>query len=146
MARDSTPTPAQTSGRRRVIVADPADVRLIRSFLVAEGSLFLFGIVLHLGLIDPAYEHARTVAAEFVIAAILFGGLGLSLTRDTSPRLIGLIVQSVAVIGTALGWVMIAIGVGPRSVVDFVLYAVMLAVLGAGFLTTRRLPPESRAE
>ena len=55
-------------------------------------------------------------------------------------RLISLIAQTIALLGTLLGAFTIAIGVGPRTVPDIVFHVTILAVLAGGLIGAARAP------
>ena len=106
--------------------------------LLFEVILFALASLAHGGHLVTGYEHVRAAIAEAVIAAVLVLGLLVGLARPTSARRAILCVQLFAMMGVCVGLVMIAIGVGPRTLVDVVLYAVMLLTLVFGFLVALR--------
>ena len=112
----------------------------LRILLAAEIALFALASLVHRGVLVSGYEHTRAAIAEAVIAAVLAAGLLLSLMRPWSIRAYALLVQGFALLGTLVGVVMIAIGVGPRTAPDLALHVVMLATLGFGLMTAKRAP------
>jgi hypothetical protein len=112
----------------------------LRILLAAEVALFALAALVHRGVLVGGYEHTRAAIAEAVIAAVLAAGLMLSLMRPWSIRAYALLVQGFALLGTLVGVVMIAIGVGPRTAPDLALHAGMLAMLGFGLVIAKRAP------
>jgi hypothetical protein len=107
-------------------------------FLVAELALFVFASLVHRGALLSGYEHSKAAVAETVIAAVLAAGLLLSLMRPWSTRHFALFVQAFALLGTFIGVVTIAIGVGPRTPPDLALHALMIATLTFGLIAASR--------
>lgn len=100
--------------------------------LAFEVALFGLASVAHRGLLVPGYEHAKASVAEMVIAIVLGAGLVVSLVRPAVTHTAAAAVQWFALLGTLTGVVMILIGVGPRTVPDFILHGLMLATLAIG--------------
>jgi hypothetical protein len=107
--------------------------------LFGEVLLFLAASLLHRGLLANGYEHARAATAESVIGCVLVVGLLVSFFYPGAMRSAALIVQGFALLGVAVGVTMIAIGIGPRTVLDLTLHAIMAAVLVLGLFIARRL-------
>lgn len=112
----------------------------IRLLLAVEAALFGLAAAIHEGLLTHGYEHARARNAESVIAAVLLVGLFVTAVVPRQLRSIALAVQGFALLGTFVGLFTIAIGVGPRSVLDLALHATMIALLTGGLLVTHRTP------
>jgi hypothetical protein len=55
--------------------------------------------------------------------------------RPSVTRSIGIAAQGFALLGTLVGVLTIAIGIGPQSAADGLLHIIMLATLFAGMLT-----------
>ncbi len=110
----------------------------IRLMVAAEAAVFVLAAMVHSGALVHGYEHVRARTAESVIAAVLVGGLLLSAAVPRQLRPIALGVQGFALLGTFVGLFTIAIGVGPRSVLDLALHTTMIALLAGGLLLTRR--------
>jgi hypothetical protein len=64
-----------------------------------------------------------------VIAVVLVTGAMLTWLRPTAARAAGLWAQGVALVGTLVGIFTIAIGIGPRSMLDIVYHVAIVAVL-----------------
>lgn len=62
-----------------------------------------------------------------------------SLDLRYPPLLIAIGVQSFALLGTMVGLLTIAIGVGPRTVLDLTLHTVMLLLLVSGLVAAVRM-------
>ncbi|HEX6639292.1 MAG TPA: hypothetical protein VF033_16680 [Steroidobacteraceae bacterium] len=115
--------------------------RTLTGFLIFEVILFAFASLMHAGLLLPGHVHARAAIAEAVIAAVLTLGLVIMLVRPAIARRAALVVQGFAVLGVLVGLMTIAIGIGPRTVPDLVIHAVMLITLVAGVLAALRTRP-----
>jgi hypothetical protein len=112
--------------------------RLVRTFLALEAAAFAAASLVHRGLLVGAHEHRQAATAEAVIAAVLLAGLAVSLAAPRSSRAAGLAALGFALLGTLVGIVMIAIGVGPRSTLDFALHAGFVLTLAAGLVWVAR--------
>ncbi|MBI2187746.1 MAG: hypothetical protein HYU37_11625 [Acidobacteria bacterium] len=73
-----------------------------------------------------------------MIAVALLAGATLAWVRPTSARAAGLAAQGFALFGTLVGIVTIAIGIGPRSVLDVVYHVAIVAVLVWGLVVAWR--------
>jgi hypothetical protein len=77
-----------------------------------------------------------------VIAAVLFGGLLLTLFIREWARNVGIVVQSFALMGTLVGIFTIIVGVGPRTVPDVLYHIAIVLVLAVGIAVARSAPME----
>ena len=111
----------------------------IRLLLAAEAAVFGLAATIHTGALR-GYAHARARNAETVIGAVLLAGLVLIAIVPRRLRTTASAVQGFAVLGTLVGLFTIAIGVGPRTLLDLVLHLAMLTLLTAGLLIARRTP------
>jgi hypothetical protein len=109
-----------------------------RLLLAMEAAVFDLAAMIHAGVLMHGYEHARARNAEAIIGAVLLVGLLLTAIVPARLRPIALLVQVFALVGTLVGLFTIAIGVGPRSVLDVTLHATMVTLLAYGLLMTRR--------
>ena len=116
----------------------------VRLFLAAQAAVFDVAAMIHAGVLMNGYEHSRARNAEGVIAAVLFLGLFLTAIVPRQLRPIALGAQGFALLGTLVGLFTIAIGVGPRSVLDLMLHATMVTLLTAGLVVTRRTTANGR--
>jgi hypothetical protein len=107
----------------------------IRAFLAVEAAIFGLASLAHTGILLRGHEHWKAATAEGIIAAVLAAGLLACLMRPSVTRSIGIAAQGFALLGTLVGVVTIAIGIGPQSAADGLLHIIMLATLFAGLLT-----------
>lgn len=112
--------------------------RTIRLFLLVEAAAFAAAALVHSGYLVAGYQHTRARIAEAVIAIVLIAGLTATWLHPASSRLAGLAVQGFALLGTFVGLLTIAVGVGPRTAPDLAYHAVMVAVLVWGLIVTAR--------
>ena len=115
----------------------------IRLFLLIEGVGFLAAGLIHRGVFITGYAHQQASIAETSIAAVLLIGLGLTWIWPGQTRLIGLVAQAFALLGTLVGVFTIAIGVGPRTAPDLVYHGAILVVLIWGLVVAAWAPAET---
>jgi hypothetical protein len=115
----------------------------IRLFLLIEGVSFLAAGLIHRGMFISGYAHQQASIAETVIAVALLIGLGLTWIWPGQTRLIGLVTQAFALLGTLIGAFTIAIGVGPRTAPDIAYHGAILAVLTLGLVIAARAPSDT---
>ena len=114
----------------------------IQWFLLFEAAAFLAASFVHRGMIITGFAHRQASIAESVIGIVLLVSLAASRVRPRAVRGIGLAAQGFALLGTLVGAVMIAIGVGPRSIPDVVFHAGLIILLVSGLVTAaRRIRP-----
>jgi hypothetical protein len=116
-------------------------MRTLRLFLLVEALAFLAASQVHAGLI-AGYEHPQARIAENVIALVLVASLATSWIRPAWTRGAGLAGQAFALLGTLVGIIMIAIGIGPRTGPDIVYHVGIVVVLIWGLGVAWRLPRE----
>src|SRR5438477_11332994 len=109
-----------------------ADTRVIRALLILEAAAFLMAASTHFGLLVGGFEHARAARAESVIGLVLVVTAVMTWLRPEAVRTIGLMAQGFALLGTCVGLVTIAVGIGPRTVPDLLFHLCVLAVLAVG--------------
>lgn len=110
----------------------------IRGFLLVQITIFLAMISIHFGLLVGGYRHQNAGTAESVIAVVLVFGLLLTWMPRWSRRA-AIAAQSFGTSGVLLGLVTIALRIGPQTILDLTLNAVLLLTLIAGLaITTRR--------
>jgi len=112
----------------------------LTTILAVEILLFAGAALIHAGVLIGGYEHGRARTAEGVIAAVLALGLVICLLRPTATRMIALVVQGFALLGTLVGLFTIAVGVGPQTLADKAFHGVLLVVLVAGLVAAWRVP------
>jgi hypothetical protein len=105
-----------------------------RTWLAIEGLIFLFAALVHAGYILNGYAHFQASIAETVIAAILLLAMQLTFMIPAKSRRIALIAQGFALFGTLVGATMIAIGIGPQSMLDRFYHAGLLLMLITGLI------------
>jgi len=111
---------------------------LVRGFLLLQIAIFLAAVSIHFGLSLGGYGHRAAGTAESVIAIVLGGGLLLTWTPTPWNRRSAIAAQAFGVLGVLVGLFTIAIGVGPRTVLDLTLHGAMLLTLIAGLAITLR--------
>jgi hypothetical protein len=104
-------------------------------FLVLEVVLFALASLSHGGWLLQGFEHERASISEAVIATVLAIGLFACLARPDTQRAAALLAQGVAMIGVMVTIVMIAYGLGPKTLPDAVLQGLLLLTLVGGFVT-----------
>jgi hypothetical protein len=109
----------------------------IRFLLLLEAAAFFAAALIHAGLFFNGYEHREARIAESVIAVVLLAGLACTWIRGWTIAA-GLAAQGFALLGTSVGIVMIAIGVGPRTLPDIVYHVAIVLVLVFGLGVTAR--------
>lgn len=110
----------------------------VRAFLSIEAVAFITAGAIHSGIFVAIDTHYQAAVAESIIGVVLLIGFGLSWIWSAQARLIGLLAQAFAALGTLVGLFTIAVGVGPRSVGDLAFHLAILAVLGWGLVVTAR--------
>ncbi|HEU6449899.1 MAG TPA: hypothetical protein VFT57_00665 [Gemmatimonadaceae bacterium] len=116
--------------------------QMIRLFLVVESATFFLAALIHMGHLVIGFAHRNASIAESVIAAVLFGGLLLTLFIREWTRNVGIVVQSFALLGTLVGIFTIIVGVGPRTVPDVLYHIAIVVVLAVGIVVARSAPME----
>ena len=116
--------------------------QMIRLFLLVESATFFLAALIHMGFLIVGFAHRNASIAESVIAAVLFGGLLLTLFIREWTRNVGIVVQSFALLGTLVGIFTIIVGVGPRTVPDVLYHIAIVVVLAVGIAVARSAPLE----
>jgi len=111
---------------------------MIRLFLSVEIIVFLAAALMHFGIIVKGHEHDKARIAETIIAVILFIGLLISYIFPERTRKSAIIVQGLALFGTFIGLFTIVVGIGPQSTPDYVFHTIMIFLLIAGLVVTKR--------
>jgi hypothetical protein len=111
---------------------------LVRWFLVVEAALLGSAALIHAGILISGYEHRAARTAETVIALVLFAGFVGTGIAPQSSRGIGLGAQAFALVGTCVAIFTIVIGVGPRTVLDLTIHAMMVLLLVTGLILVGR--------
>lgn len=129
---------ATSTAQRGPSAAEMPSAGSIRTFLLVESATFLSAAAFHFGVFLPEFAHGAAAAAESVIASVLLGGLLATWILPRAVRGIALTVQGFALIGTFVGVFTIAIGIGPRTVPDLVIHAIMVLELVWGLVVAGR--------
>lgn len=112
----------------------------VRWFLSLQAIVFGAASMVHSGVVMRGYEHREAAIAESVIGLVLLLGLAASVMAPRASRAAGLAAQGFALLGTLVGMVTIAIGIGPRTAFDVALHLGMIALLVAGLVRVARSP------
>ncbi|MGX1790874.1 hypothetical protein ACWIGM_29280 [Bosea sp. NPDC055332] len=112
----------------------------LTAILVVEILLFAGAALVHAGVLIGGYEHAQARTAEGVIGTVLALGLVICLLRPAATRVIALVVQGFALLGTLVGVFTITIGIGSQTLADKAFHVVLLVVLAAGLVAAWRAP------
>src|SRR5207302_2334687 len=111
----------------------------VRGVLLLQIAIFLLMVSIHFGLLIGGYRRRSAGTVELVIAAALVAGLLLTWTPRPWSRRSAVAVQSFGTLGVLAGLSTIAIGIGPRTMLDFTLNAALLLTLIVGLAITRSL-------
>ena len=112
--------------------------RTLRRLMLIEAGTFIVAAAIHAGLLLAGYEHREARIAESVIALVLLAGATVTWTLPASACIAALAAQGFALVGTLVGIVTIAIGIGPRSALDLVYHFAIVAVLAWGLVVAWR--------
>ena len=105
-----------------------------RTWLLAEALVLGVAAAVHAGLIVPGHAHPQARTAETVIALVLLGAAAASWLRPAWTRWFAIRGQGFALLGTLVGLLAIAPGIGPQTVPDIAYHVFLLAVLMAGLV------------
>jgi len=112
----------------------------VRGFLLLQIAIFLLLVSIHFGLLIGGYRHRDAGTAELVIVAVLVAGLLVTWTPPPWRRRVATAGQSFGILGVLVGLVTIAIGIGPRTLLDLTLNGALLLTLIVGLASTLRKP------
>ena len=135
----ATIVPADEEPSRYRVAEEVPAIWIIRGFLLVQIAIFLVMVLIHFGLLIEGYRHQNAGATESLIAAVLVAGLLLTWTPRWSRRA-AVVAQSFGTLGVLLGLFTIALGIGPRTILDLGLDVVLLLTLIAGLGMTLRKP------
>jgi hypothetical protein len=107
-------------------------------YLMVEVVMFAFAAMAHGGLLMTGHEFPKAATAETVIAVLLGAGLIMSLVSPPHTRTVALITQGLALLGVVTGLIFIAVGSGPRSLANLLVFGIMLLTLAFGFAVAKR--------
>jgi len=110
----------------------------VRGFLLLQTAIFLAALSIHFGVSLGGYGHQAAGTAESVIAVVVGAGFLLTWTPPPWSRRAATGAQAFGILGVLVGLFTIAIGIGPRTVLDLTLHGAMLLTLIAGLAITLR--------
>lgn len=113
----------------------------MKILIILETVLFIVAALVHSGKLIAGYRHKKARIAESVIGLVLLTGLLLGFIYPAYSDAVGLTVQAFALLGTFVGLFTIVIGVGPRSVPDYVFHIVIMIILAFGLIITKKPSP-----
>ena len=109
----------------------------VRGFLLVQIAIFLVMVLIHFGQLIDGYRHQNAGATESLLTGVLVTGLLLTWTPRWSRRA-AVVAQSFGTLGVLLGLFTIAIGIGPRTILDLTLNGALLLTLIAGLAMMRK--------
>ena len=112
----------------------------VRSFLLFQIAILLSMVSIHFGLLLRGYDHRSAGATELAIEAVLVAALLLTWMPGPWSRRSAIAAQSFGILGVVGGLLTIAIGIGPRTMLDLFLNTAMLLTLIGGLTVTLRKP------
>ena len=118
----------------------------VRGFLLVQIASFLALVSIHFGLLIGGYRHQNAGTTESLIAAVLVVGLLLTWMPPPWSRRAAIAAQSFGTLGVLAGLVTIAVGIGPRTILDLALNGVLLLTLIAGLAITKREALDTSSE
>lgn len=110
----------------------------LQTILMVEAVGFAIASIIHGGHVFPSAAHRNAQIAEAILAIVLFAGVVTTVVAPRRARHAALLAQGVALLGTLVGIVTIAVGVGPRTVPDIIYHIAMVILLVVGLRYTRR--------
>ncbi len=119
--------------------------QLVRWILSLEAAAFGAAALVHSGVLVHGYEHWKAATAESVIGAVLLAGFVTTVIAPRSSRAVGLASQAFALFGTMVGIFTIAVGIGPRTMLDLAFHAAFVAALITGLVLVWRGPTVAAA-
>ena len=115
------------------------------ALLAAETIAFGVAAATHAGLLVRGFAHFQAGLAEAVIASVLATALVVAVALPRWRRAASVLAQSFALIGTSIGILTIAIGVGPQTVPDVVFHVAAESGLLVGIAYAARSEEAWRA-
>jgi len=118
----------------------------VRLLLLLQAAVFIAAALTHFGVLVGGYMHLKAGIAESVIGTVLLAGLVFTTLWPASAYAAAIAAQSFALLGTALGLFMIAIGIGPRTTLDLVFHVgVVIALVSSLVATIKAAREHTRA-
>ncbi|HEU5349169.1 MAG TPA: hypothetical protein VFU63_11215 [Ktedonobacterales bacterium] len=116
-------------------------IQTVRLFLLIEAVCFIAAGIIHTGMLVTFDVLPPAAVAESIIGVVLLIGLGLTWIWRSETRIIGLIVQGFAMLGTLVGLFIILSGAGVNAVLNISFHVIFLLVLAWGLVVTVRPSP-----
>jgi hypothetical protein len=124
----------------KTAVSGGGSIWRVRSFLAFQIAILLSMVSIHFGLLLRGYDHRSAGATELAIEAVLVAALLLTWMPGAWSRRSATAAQSFGILGVVGGFLTIAIGIGPRTMLDLFLNTAMLLTLIGGLTVTLRKP------
>jgi|SRR5579864_3889087 len=118
-------------------------VRTARGFLLVQIAMFLVLVTVHFGLLIDGYHHAAAGTTESAIMVVLMFGLLLTWTPPPWSRRTATAAQSFRTVGVLMGLFTLALGIGPRTILDLSLNPIVFSPLLPDWLSRREGPGTS---
>ena len=130
--------PADEEPSRYRVAEEVPAIWIIRGFLLVQIAIFLVMVLIHFGLLPGGYRHQSAGITESLIVAALAFGLLLTWTPAPWNQRGATAAQSFGTLGVLVGLLTMAVGIGPRTVLDVSLDLVLLLTLIAGLMLQRK--------
>ena len=114
----------------------------IRAFLLFEAIAFGLASLIHRGLLVDGFADPGASTAEGIIGLVLAAGLAGTFLFASAARVIGLVAQTFALLGTSIGLFLVIRGVGPNTVPDVIFHVGIYLVIILALIVTARTRPE----
>lgn len=112
----------------------------IRWFIVVAALSLLLASLIHFGYLISGYEDEGAAVPEAVIGGVMLVGLALSWSPRPWGRRAAVAALAFGLAGSLLGLVLVAIGIGPRTVPDVVYHVLLVTTLILGLTMALRRP------
>jgi hypothetical protein len=109
-----------------------------RLLLLSEAICFGAASLVHRGILVSGYQHPAAAEAEGAIGLMLLACYILTWAWPAHTRAIALAGQGAALLGTLVGALTVAVGIGPHTALDIAFHVAMLALLAFGLVATAR--------
>ncbi len=128
--------------QQRTQTTQPGSVAVIRGLLLVEAIAFGLASLIHRGLLVDGYADPAASTAEGIIGIVLAAGLVGTLLMPVRTRVIALLAQGFALIGTSIGLYLVIRGVGPNTVPDVIFHVGIWLLLIIGLVVAWRFTAE----
>jgi hypothetical protein len=112
-----------------------------RWFIVAAALSLLIASQIHFGNLVSGYEDPGAAVPESVIGGVMLLGLLFSWAPPPWGRRAAIGALAFGLAGSTLGLVLVAIGIGPRTVPDVIYHVLLVTTLVVGLIQAVRRPP-----